>query len=257
MTRHTSLDGFGRSAAPMVRCHQCPLRARRAFRDKPAEEIAFIDGLKSAHRKLPAGTEIIHAGQEKADLFTLFDGWALRHRTLPDGRRQILNILLPGDLIGLQASMLAAADHAVEALTDVELCVVPRAKVWSIFREGPELAYDLTWLGAREERMVDVALTSVGQHSALERMASLLLGLYRRLEHLDMVRDRSFAFPLGHQHLADALGLSLVHTTKTWARLRRMGLFQMSGGRMTVLNPRLTASLAQSYDREWQPRPLL
>ena len=65
------------------------------------------------------------------------------------------------------------------------------------------------------------------------------------------------SFPLTQQQLADALGLSLVHTSKTWARLRRAGLFAMSGGRLTLLNPRLTARMASLFDRELEPRPLL
>jgi CRP-like cAMP-binding protein len=67
----------------------------------------------------------------------------------------------------------------------------------------------------------------------------------------------SFAFPLSQQQLADALGLSLVHTSKTWSRLRREGLFALSGGRLTLLNPRLTARMAAAYEQITAPRPLI
>jgi CRP-like cAMP-binding protein len=154
-------------------------------------------------------------GQEDAELFTLFKGWAFRHQTLPDGRRQILNFLLPGDLVGFQASLMTAAQHSVEALTTVEVCVFSRRKAWSIFAQMPEVAYELAWLGAQEESLVDENLTSVGQRSARERMAALIIGLYRRAEHLGLTEDNSFFFPLTRTHLSDALGLSLVHTIKT------------------------------------------
>lgn len=241
-----------------LRCMACPLRARRAFKSKPDDELAFIESLKMQHRRVPAGTEIVHHGQPDAELFTLFSGWAIRHKTLSDGRRQILNILLPGDLLGLQASLLDAAEHSIEALTDVEVCVFPRRKIWHLFERMPQLAYELAWLGAREECMVDENLTSVGQRSARERMAALLIGLYRRCEHLDMVdADGSFAFPLTRQHLADTLGLSLVHTIKTWSHLRRMNMFHHANGRMRVLNTSLPERWAQYAEREWRPRPLL
>jgi hypothetical protein len=111
-------------------CLACPLRLMPAFKDKSDEEIRFIQGMKLDHRQLPAGSDIIHPGQEDAELYTLFSGWAFRYKSLPDGRRQILNFLLPGDLVGLQASLLSAAQHGIEALTEVELCVFPRRRTY-------------------------------------------------------------------------------------------------------------------------------
>jgi CRP-like cAMP-binding protein len=240
-----------------VPCLQCPLRRRPAFKPKNPDEVEFIQSMKMEHRVLPAGSEIVHHGQADAELFTLFSGWAFRHKTLDDGRRQILNFLLPGDLMGLQASLLDASDHGIEALTDVELCVFPRRKTWNLFERMPQLAYELAWLGAREESLVDENLTSVGQRTARERVAALVLGLYRRADHLDLVKDNTFMFPLTRQHIADALGLSLVHTIKTWSYLRRAGLFSTANGALTLLNPRLTERWANYFEREWRARPLL
>jgi CRP-like cAMP-binding protein len=245
-----------RSAANLS-CETCPLRAQAAFKPKSSDEVAFIQSMKVHHRHIERGTEIVHQGQVDAELFTLFSGWAFRHKTLSDGRRQILNFLLPGDILGLQASLLDASDHSIEALTAVELCVFSRRRVWNLFERMPQLAFELSWLGAREENLVDEALTSVGQRTARERMAALVLSLYRRCDHLDMVKDGSFAFPLTRQHMADALGLSLVHTIKTWSHLRKLGLFKLAEGRLTLLNPRLTERWADYYDQEWRPRPIL
>ena len=209
------------------------------------------------HRSIASGTDIIHAGQDDAELFTLFSGWAFRYKSLEDGRRQILNFILPGDLIGLQAALLAAAEHSVEALTDVEVCVFSRKRIWTIFENKPQLAYNISWLGARDEGFLDDNLTSVGQRTARERIAALVLGLYRRADHLGLVRDNSFLFPLSRQQIADALGLSLVHTIKTWSTLRKAGLFAFKGGQLTLLNPRLTEATAKFYDREWRKRPII
>ncbi len=240
-----------------VRCENCPLRHRSAFKPKSASDIALSESLKTDHRHMPAGSEIVHQGQTEAELFTLFSGWAVRSKTLSDGRRQILNFLLPGDLLGLQASLLDASEYSIEALTDVEICVFARNRTWSLFERNPQLAYELAWLGAREESIVDENLTSVGQRTARERVAALVLHLYRRADHLGLVTDNTFVFPLTKQHLADALGLSLVHTIKTWSHLRKAGLFSIANGRLTLLNPRLTERWSSYFDREWRPRPLL
>lgn len=245
------------SGSRSVSCEECPLRRRKAFKAKTDAEVQFIQAMKIEHRRVAAGAEIVHHGQADAELFTLFSGWAFRHKTLEDGRRQILNFLLPGDLMGLQASLLDASDHGIEALTDAQVCVFSRRKTWHLFEKMPQLAYELAWLGAREENIVDENLTSVGQRTARERVAALVLSLYRRADHLGLVTDMSFIFPLTRQHLADALGLSLVHTIKTWSYLRKAGLFNVTNGTLTLLNPRLTERSASYFDREWRQRPLL
>jgi len=238
-------------------CYQCELRACGLFKPITAEELATIDALKKQHVKLPAGAEIIHAGEDSPELFTLYSGWAFRFKTLPDGRRQILNFLLPGDLLGLQAAMFDAAQHGVEALTDVQLCVLPRRDVWALFGGMPGLAFDVTWLGAREESIVDENLTSVGRRTAAERLAALIVALYKRAKLLGLVSDDGFAFPLTQQHIADALGLSLVHTNKTLAKLRRMGMFTSGNGNLTLTNPHVLERVGQFYDEEIPHRPLI
>jgi CRP-like cAMP-binding protein len=240
-----------------VSCFECALRACGLFKPVSQAELAVINDIKLDHLALPTGSEIIRAGQDSAQLYTLYAGWAFRFKMLPDGRRQILNFLLPGDLIGLQAAMFDAAQHGIEALTDVELCLLPRHKVWDLLGRMPELAFDVTWLGAREESYVDENLLSAGQRSAAERIAALIVILYKRADALALVTDGTFAFPLSQQHIADALGLSLVHTNKTLARLRRMGMYTQANGSLTLTNPRVLERVAQHFDQELPRRPLI
>ncbi len=238
-------------------CDECVLRACGLFKPVTAEELVALNQTKRDHLVAPAGAEIVRAGDDSPELYTLYSGWAFRFKTLPDGRRQILNFLLPGDLLGLQASMFDAALHGIEALTEVQLCVLPRRKVWGLFGQMPGLAFDVTWLGAREESFVDENLTSVGRRSAAERVAALIVALYKRSRALGLAVDETFAFPLTQQHIADALGLSLVHTNKTLARLRRMGMFTRTNGTMTLTNPRVLERVAQYFDEEVPRRPLI
>ena len=238
-------------------CYECALRACGLFKPVAAEELSSINDIKREHLLTPAGAEIVRAGEDSPELYTLYSGWAFRFKTLPDGRRQILSFLLPGDLLGLQAAMFDAALYGIEALTDVQLCVLSRRKVWALFGEMPGLAFDVTWLGSREESIVDENLTSVGRRTATERVAALIISLYKRAKALGLVADETFTFPLTQQHVADALGLSLVHTNKTLARLRRMGMFTRTNGAMTLRNPRILERVAQYFDEEVPQRPLV
>jgi CRP/FNR family transcriptional regulator len=126
-----------------------------------------------------------------------------------------LNFALPGDLLGLQASVANEMEHSIEALTNVVLCTFPREKVWSIFTDHPELAFDLTWLAAREEQVLDENLLSIGQRSAVARAAYLLFHLFTRAEQVGLTAGNAIKFPFNQQHVADTLGLSLVHTNRT------------------------------------------
>jgi CRP-like cAMP-binding protein len=238
-------------------CYECELRACGLFKPITPNELGAINEIKREHLSMPAGAEIIRAGDDNPEVYTLYSGWAFRFKTLPDGRQQILNFLLPGDLVGLQAAMFDAAQHGIEALTDVQLCLLPRRKVWALFGEMPGLAFDVAWLGSREESHVDENLTSVGRRNAAERTAALIVMLYKRAKAVGLVAEDIFEFPLTQQHIADALGLSLVHTNKTLARLRRMGMFTLTNGSMMLTNPRALERVALYFDEEIAQRPLI
>lgn len=241
-----------------VPCAACPLRQLPSFRANEPKEIDFIQRFKQAHRALRSGSTLVHERRAAGELFTLFSGWAFRYNTLSDGRRQILNFLLPGDFFGLQERLGEMSPHGVEALTDVELCVFPAAGLWDLFKNHPGLAYDITWLAAHEERIVDMNLVSVGRRSAAERVAMLLIHLHKRASQLGLVDDEGgVPFPMNQTHVADALGLSLVHTNKTMSRLRQLDLYALRGDRLYLHQPHALQQLADYYESPLPSRPLV
>ena len=135
--------------------------------------------------------------------------------------------------------------------------MLPRRDIWKLFGDMPALAFDVTWLGSREEGIVDENLTSAGRRTAAERVAALIVALYKHAKALGLVAEETFVFPLTQQHIADALGLSLVHTNKTLARLRRLGMFKRANGTLTLTNPRVLESIGQYYEQEIALRPLI
>ena len=240
-------------------CRECPLRSLALFRANTPEEVDLIQRLKQGMVALRARETIIAEGQTDAPLYTLFSGWAFRYKTLSDGRRQILNFLLPGDFIGVQQKMTDALAHGVEALSDVRLCTFRRDALWELHRQAPSLGFDVTWLAAHEESLVDEHLLSVGRRSAEERIAALLILLFKRAAAL--LPDRGAGgvpFPLTQQHVADAMGLSLVHTNRTLRKLEQRGLHHWEDERLHLPNPRALERLADLYgDGMPMPRPLI
>jgi CRP-like cAMP-binding protein len=205
--------------ARRVPCEHCPLRVIPHYRPFSAEELKFVSRLKRGELVAEARATILEEGANSAQLFTLLSGWAFRYKTLDDGRRQILNYVLPGDLVGLQGSMAGPMDHSVEALSPVVLCVFQRGDLPVLYQQQPGLAFDITWLAAREERMLDDNLISLGRRTALERAAYLLAFLHQRAGLVGLGRSRGLLIPITQQHVADTLGLSIVHTNKTLRKL--------------------------------------
>jgi len=211
--------GNERPTGQYTPCEQCPLRKRPALRAFTPEELAFVKDFKVDELRVEAGTSFIRQGTSSEHLYTVLSGWAFRYKMLDDGRRQILNHALPADMIGLQGALLHEMEHSVEALTPLVLCVFRRQKLWDLYSRFPSLAFDITWLAAREEQIIDEHMVSLGRRTALERTAFLLLHLFVRADEAGLVKNGTIVFPFTQQHLADTLGMSLVHTNKTLKRL--------------------------------------
>jgi CRP/FNR family transcriptional regulator len=240
-----------------VLCEKCPLRAEKALRDFAPEEIKFVDSFKSGELTAAAGTTLLLEGTNSAHLYTVLSGWAIRYKMLPDGRRQILNFVLPADFLGLQGSVLGEMQHSVEALTDMLLCVFPRERLWELYRNHPSLAFDLTWIASREEQFLDEYLLGVGRRKALERVAFVLLHLSLRAEQVGLTTRDKVQFPFTQQHLADALGMSLVHTNKTLRRLTASKAVRWKNRTFEILDRDALTAMAGYQMSDRQPRPFI
>jgi len=242
-------------------CIDCPLRQVPLFLPHTQDELALVQSLKRRELLLEEGATLIHEGQSDTRLYTLLDGWGYRFKTLSDGRRQILNFLLAGDFIGVQQKMGDQAAHGVVMLTAARLCVFDRDAIWELHRNQPSMGFNITWLTAHEESLVDDNLLSIGRRSAEERVATALILLYKRASALGRHAEapgEGVKFPLTQQHLADALGMSLAHTNKTLRKLQRRGLFRIGEGRLYLMDTKALAALADLYgDGRPPPRPLV
>lgn len=228
-------------------CEQCPLRGLKYFRDFTPTELDFVSRFKTGELSVEPGAIVLMEGSHSAHLYTILQGWGFRYKTLEDGRRQILNYLMPGDLVGLQGTVMGEMQHSVEALSPITLCVFERGRLNSLFGDHPSLAYDITWIAASEERMLDDHLLSIGRRTALERAAYLLVFLYNKAVRVGLL-EKNGPIPVTQQHVADTLGLSIVHTNKTLRKLADRELIRWTDKGCIVLDD---AALAQTAG--WEP----
>lgn len=229
-----------------IDCVNCPLRANPLFQDMSPHELAFMRDFKSGEIVVEAGEPILVEGEGSPRLFTALDGMGLRFKTLGDGRRQVLNFVMPGDFLGLQAAVGKEMGHSVEATTRMRLCVFERSDFFSLFANEPSRAYDVTWIAATEEHFLGEALASVGQRSAIERIAWGLVQIFERARLLGMTEGQTLYFPYRQQDLADTLGLSLVHTNKTLAKLRERRLAAWIDRHLTIYDAEGLRKLAMA-----------
>lgn len=238
-------------------CRSCRLRQCEAFLPMTEDEIRFMERFKKGELSVPRGATILSEGEPSAQLYTVLSGLGLRHKTLEDGQRQVLNLIFPGDFLGLQAGLMGEMGHSVEAVTPMTLCVFDRSALWSLFQTNPARAYDLTWIAAVEEHFLGETVATIGQRDASAALAWAFLRIFRRGESLGLVKDGKMALPYRQQDMADALGLSLVHTNKRLQRFRAAGLMDWSRGVLHIPDRRALADLANLADGPAEKRPIL
>lgn len=240
-----------------ISCKSCPLRKCSYFSPMTDDEVTFMQSFKTAELVAEPGTSLLLEGSTSPQLFTVLSGMGVRYKTLEDGDRQVINFLFPGDLIGLQSAVMGEMKHSVEATTNMVLCVFNRSDIWNMFKIHPERAYDLTWIAAVEEHFLGETIATLGQRNAGERIAWAFLRIHRRLQAVGLGGGDHVPMAFRQQDLADALGLSLVHTNKTIARLRDLGLAEWTDGQLTIKDPDKLAAFAGLEPEPLERRPLM
>lgn len=178
-------------------------------------------------RRFSANHQIITAGQEMDAVLVMREGWAARFKALEDGRRQILNILLPGDIFDLQVLVAAEADHSIVTVTGGSLFAVSPGAVRDLLTGSGALSMAFWWTQVQEEAFLREQIVRNGRQNAQERIGHFLLELHRRARIVDQADGDSMPMPLTQTQIADALGLTPIHTNRVLRRLVRAGLIAM------------------------------
>ncbi|MDO9527420.1 MAG: Crp/Fnr family transcriptional regulator [Gemmobacter sp.] len=238
-------------------CADCPLRKMKLFLPFTPEELEFMRHFKTGEVTVPRGATILSQGERSATLYTVLSGLGTRSVMLEDGRRQVINFAFPGDFLGLQAGIMGEMRHTVNAITPMTLCAFSRDRVWELFQNQPARAYDLTWIAAVEEHFLGETIVTLGQRDATERMAWAYVRIWRRLSAVGLAKNDGVPLPFRQHDLADALGMSLVHTNRVVAALRRAGLATWSNGWLQLHNLAALSALAGIPMEKEEQRPIM
>lgn len=156
-------------------------------------------------------------------------GWAMLYRDLADGRRQVMQFCLSGDLVDPCNLLMEKRDFSIAAVTQVTYSLVSFIDLTTVIANHPGLAWPLLWSEAREIYLLRSHLLSVGRLTAKERLASLFLELWERLTAIGQTGRHNFQMHANQEMLADATGLSSVHVSRTLNVMQSEGLIERQG----------------------------
>jgi len=180
--------------------------------------------------------DLVVDGYEFGNLCFVMDGFAVRYKLLRNGKRQIVNLVLPGDVIGLPGSFVERARFSVVTVTDMKLQVCALDDFVALCYRQPKFGLVLAWLGIEESLTYASHIVNIGRRTPAERLAHVLVELHARLSTVGRAGPHAFDLPFSQEVLSDALGLSVPHLNRMLARLRKDRLITVDGRLITFID---------------------
>jgi CRP-like cAMP-binding protein len=196
------------------------------------ERIALEDAAVTVRRFAPR-EELARQGAPVPAVLAIYDGFACRYRTLPDGRRQIVGFLMPGDISDPRMFLFDCMDHSVATLGPVEAALLERESVQRL-ENYPGLTRAMAGSAVVQDAIGREWLMNVGHRSSFERISHLFCEIYARLQAVGLVREHGCDVPLTQADIADAMAITPVHVNRTLMELRRTGLLTFHSKRLVI-----------------------
>lgn len=189
-----------------------------------------------SHRVVNAGERIVSNGEVSDGVLVIARGWGYRFLSLPDGRRQIINFLLPGDLLSVTSLFEKRFNCSADALTEVHIVELGREEIRSRIAGSAKLQEKWQEAIACQIASAEELLFVIGRGTSEERVANMILHLVRRITERMSVREGRYRLPVNLPHMADTVGLTPEHVCRMLTRFRKRGIFGLSKGCLEVFD---------------------
>jgi CRP-like cAMP-binding protein len=229
--------------------HLDPLLRKLAFwRDFDAADEQALLALPHHAKTLDRHSYLVHDGEPTTHCCVMLSGFAMRHKIVGDGSRQILALHMKGDAVDLQNSLLRVADHSVQLLTNAEIAFIPRAEIRQLALERPNIGMAM-WL----DTLVDASIfrewiANVGRRDAHTRIAHLLCEFAVRLKVAGLGHATDYELPMTQEQIADCVGLTPVHVNRTLKTLEHERLITRHSSRTVIVGDWNKLAKAGDFD---------
>ena len=208
-------------------------RKLELFGPLPLADRSLLDDVIGRSQWVEAHRNIVREGDAPDDVNLVLEGFACRHKILPNGSRSIFAYLVPGDFCDLNVSILKAMDHTIATLSACRIVKIPRERVLEM-TDRPAIARALWWTTLVDEATLREWLVNIGKRRADVRTAHLLCELHLRLKSVGLAEGGEFALPLTQTELADTIGMSPVHMNRSLQVLRSQGLVVFKNRQLVI-----------------------
>ena len=202
-----------------------------------------------------ARRDLIREGDRPGPVFVMLEGWAYRYKILPNGTRQVLAFLMPGDCCDLHVELLAEMDHGIQTITPALVATIERADMDAIMDRSRAITKAMYMAQLVGEGVLRAWITSMGRRTSIERVAHLMCELYLRARNIGLASEPQFALPLSQLLLADALGMTPVHLNRVLKELRLSGAMTLQRGSLLIADPDKLVQIA-GFDENYLHRRL-
>jgi CRP-like cAMP-binding protein len=207
--------------------HPCVVRLTR-YLALSASDIARLGALIEQEVTVEKRRDLVVDGDAYRKLAFVGEGFGARYKLLRNGKRQILNVILPGDVIGVPGSFLERAVYSVVTLTPMRLAVCSTDAYVQLCYRRPQFGLALSWLAVHEAATYAERVIDTGRRTPVERLAHFLLELHARLAAVGGAGPEGFDLPFSQEVMGDALSLSVPHLNRMLAQLRTEGLITLA-----------------------------
>ena len=210
-----------------------PFAARlKHFVDLTPDDIEMLRALIEHEARVERRRDLVVDGYPYSKLCFVKDGMAARYKVLRNGKRQIVDLLVPGDIVGLPGSFLDRAPFSVIALTDMTLEICSHDAFIAACYRRPKFALALSWLAIQHATLYAERIVDLGRRTPIERLAHFLLELHARLMIVGRAEPAAFELPISQEVMSDTLGLSVPHLNRMLTKLRNEGMIVVSERRV-------------------------
>ena len=221
----------------------------------PGESLA-LEELGWELRTVPRRQTLITEGAKIPFVYFVVDGFLLRYRILHDGRRQVVDLIIPGNFADVPSCFFKTALFSIKTLTEATLAAIPLSRLVRLFDTHPALAAKIFWSFSCSTAAHTEHLVAVGRRPASERVAHFLLELLVRLQNVGLADERSFELPTSQEVIGDALGLSVAYVNCVFRRLMDDDLVTISGRRVVINDVAELSALVDFEGGYLKPLPM-